>query len=158
MFSFSAPSTAMPQFGGGFAQGSGGFHFVAYCFHFQTEGQQQTISANEGIIRLLTPALSSFGEERGNYFWGKNTQGCVRWRGLTPGYYHLPPAGLQFGFASIREIRVNSSVPLQFLLAAIGGSPGVSPHRICVDPRSSAGHKPVVNTTRKRALPLIMRS
>ena len=101
---------------------------------------------------------------KANYLLGSHGRvsydlyGCVRWRGLTPGYYHLPPAGLQFGFASIREIRVNSSVPLQFLLAAIGGSPGVSPHRICVDPRSSAGHKPVVNTTRKRALPLIMRS
>ena len=46
-------------------------------------------------VRLLSPALSSFGEERGNYFV-KRFPGVAFADSLTPGYYLSPLQG--FGF------------------------------------------------------------
>ena len=39
-------------------------------------------STNQVYVKLLTPALSSFGEERENYFVGRFTQGGSRTAGL----------------------------------------------------------------------------
>ncbi len=47
-------------------------------------------------LRLLTPALSSFEEEREIYFVSLCTQGCARGASLALGYFLFALLGLQF--------------------------------------------------------------
>jgi hypothetical protein len=62
------------------------------------------------IFDSSPPALSSFGEERENYFVGRFPRVFALHqsaRTSTPGLISFTLAGLQFGYARIRGIRVS---------------------------------------------------
>ena len=69
-------------------------------------------SASAGIVRLLTPALSSFGEERENYFVGRLPRVVAALRC----WANFRSAFSAFEFAAIRKIRVSL-----FVSASISG-------------------------------------
>src|SRR5438876_11216575 len=47
-------------------------------------------------VRLLTPALSSFEDERENYFCWTLTQGCASFHVACPGLFSFARSGLRF--------------------------------------------------------------
>ena len=83
-------------------------------------------------FRLLSPALSSFGEERGNYFV-KRFPGVAFADSLTPGYYLSPLQGFGFRLHQTSEWQVPSR---QFVLQIWDSCN--SSLRICVYLRPSA--------------------